>query len=110
MNATDLVAEHYFPDDGGWTRPGHVFGADVAEHQKLMTEIHRRVAHLSTQRYTVKGEGAFEWQTYVRAQFPLLPAAFAGFLAALRSSPDQRPMEWFRRTENLMVFYRLLPR
>lgn len=109
MNETDLVAEHYFPDEAGWIRPRHIFGADVAEHRKLMEEIHRRVAHLSTRRYTVKGQGAFEWQTYVSEQFPLLPTAFAGFLGSLRISPDQRPIGWFRKAESLLVSCRFLP-
>jgi hypothetical protein len=110
MNATDLVAEHYFPDGHVWVRPDCIFGGGRARHVELIQEIHRRVAHLSTQRFTVKGQGAFEWEKYVRAQFPLLPKAFSAFLANLRASPDPRPIQWFGGSEALMVNYGLLPR
>lgn len=110
LNETDLVAEHYFPHVDCWVRPTHIFGANADEHRTLLAEIHRRVAHLSTQRYTVKARGAFEWQKYVQEQFPLLPRAFAGFLTALRTLPDQTPIGWFRASESLLLNYRLLPR
>jgi hypothetical protein len=56
---TDLVADDYFAD--GWAaRPPYLLGANVTEHTKIMRELHRRLAHLSTQRLVkAHGEGGF---------------------------------------------------
>lgn len=103
---SDLVADHYFVDH--WSgRPDFIFGGDPGEHRTMLAEIHRRVAHLSTQRYTVKGVGAFEWQQYVETQFPILLQAFGRFLTDLQEHEPERA-RWFDRSVDLLVNFRYL--
>jgi hypothetical protein len=86
---TDLIADDYF-DEASTGRPGHVFGTSDAEHRTTMTEIHRRVAHLSVQRV---GLAPFDW-TSVLEQVPTIVVHFSAFLRDLRDAHPER-VHWF---------------
>ena len=103
-NRTDLVADHYF--DEGWTgRPTFIFGTCKAEHDAVLTEINRRVAHISTQRSSVETDGAFAWNNYVREQVPGALPAFRAFLNDLGQQHRAR-LHWFARCDALLADFR----
>ena len=58
---TDVVADDYF--DTSWSgRPVFLLGDDAEAHKGLMKDLHRRLAHLSTQRLQKQTPtGGFDW-------------------------------------------------
>ena len=98
---TDIVADHYF--QVGWEkRPNYVLGHNRREHDRLVKQIHRRVAHLSSQRLSVQRSGPFDWLPYVQTQFPPALAAFRCFLDDLEKTHPRR-CHWFERADLILT-------
>lgn len=98
---TDLVADHYFAN--GWRkRPDFIIGGGKKKHKDLLDEINWRVDHLTTQRYSIKDEGDFKWNEYVKKQFPVILPAFRLFLYDLMECEPERAL-WFDDSDALLT-------
>jgi hypothetical protein len=95
LNWSTVVAGDYF--DNGWTTaPSRLLGPTAEAHRETMKEIHRRLAHLSTQRLTSndpKGRPIFVWSSVVK-RVPAVLACFDRFTRELEAAHPER-VPWF---------------
>jgi hypothetical protein len=85
-------------DDGrvtGPRQPRFLFGSNLEKHQASMDRLHRRLAHISSQRANAID---FVWAHAVQEWLPALLASLRQFLAWL--PPERRA--WFSTADELL--------
>lgn len=89
-----VVAAQYF--GGKWT-PSKPLRFPVAE----LRPIHKRVAHLTTERVSVSTDGPFHWGEFIVQTLPLALEDFRVFLTDLAAHDAERA-GWFANTDAML--------
>lgn len=92
--ATDVVADHYF--DVGWSgRPDYLLGSDRGQHDEMMQEINRRLAHITSHGLWNRHGGIemFHWSDITK-WLPEVLIGFGKFVDDLEVAHRNRA-EWF---------------